>query len=179
MAALTQIHATVELTRDLGANDENAPVVSASQAENDFNTEYETNEPNGNRPLSPIPERPSSEEREDEEIEAILSSVEESPAGSPEPTGDTSLSIHLGGLDDDDVEMSDKSDEEQNDENAAPAPAAAMPAPAPAVAPLLPSPAIVPSRPLRRPRPLRRDAVTVIGNRQIIYGQVFEDGEEV
>jgi hypothetical protein len=129
LAALLQIHSTVELTRDLGANDDKAPIVSASQAENDGINEYEIDESSANRPLLPISERPSSEEREDEEIEAIFSFIEESPAGSPEPTGGTSVSVHLDRFDDD-VEMSDESDEEQDDENAASA------APAPAIAPL-------------------------------------------
>ena len=171
-----QIHGTVMLTRDSGANDENAPVASASQAEVDRYYKYETDEPSGNRPLSPTSERPSSEEHEDEEIETILSCIEDSPAGSPEPTGDTSLSVHLNGFDDDDVEMSDESEEDQN-ENTAPAPPAATSVPALAL--LLPSPLIVPSVQVRRARPLRRDEVTVVGNRRFIYGRVFEDGEEV
>ncbi|TEB18720.1 hypothetical protein FA13DRAFT_1745315 [Coprinellus micaceus] len=176
---------TIVLTRDPGANDENAPLASASQAESDRNEIHEDDELSGNRLLSPIFERPSSEERETEEIEELLSFVEDSPAGSPEPIGDTSVSVHLDGFDDNDVEMSDESDEEQNDENAAPAatfapaPAVAPPVPPPVIAPLLPSPIIVPSVQARRARGLRRDVVTVVGSRQIIYGQVFEDGKEV
>lgn len=77
------------------------------------------------------------------------------------------------------MEMSGESDGEQNDENTAPAPPAAIPAHAPAVASLLLSPVIVSSARARRPMPLRRDVVTVVGNRQNIYGQVFEDGKGV
>ncbi|TEB21998.1 hypothetical protein FA13DRAFT_1741381 [Coprinellus micaceus] len=149
----------------------------ASQAEDDHNKIHEDNGPSVNRPLPPIFERPSSEERESEEIEELLSFIEESPAGSPEPIGDTSVSVHLDGFDDNDVEIMPAPAPPAA--TFAPALAVAPPLPPPVIAPLLPSPVIVPSVRARRPRALGRDVVTVVGNRQIVYGQVFEDGKEV
>ena len=193
LVTVSHLSRMVVLTRDAGANDENAPRASASQAEDNHKEIYEDDESSADRPLSPIFERPSSEERENEEIEELLSFVQDSPAASPEPVGHTSFSVYRNGFDDGDVEMSDESDEEQNDDEntppapappaailAAPAQAVAPPVPAPAIAPLPPSPAIVPSVAARpRPRGLRRDVVTIMGNTDIVYGQVFENGNEV
>ena len=158
LVTLLHLSHIVVLTRDSGANGENAPLASASQAECDVNEINEDDESSRNRPLSPALEHPIPED-EDER-------------------GEWNPSFHAGdinrhgGFDDKDADMVDVSDEEEKDENAVPAPKRAALGSA-VTLPLLPAPVIVSTTRAQRARALRRQETMVIG------GQTYRLGDEL
>lgn len=86
----------VVLTRDAGASNENAPVDSASQAENDTKSTDETDESSSeNRRLTTIIERPSSEDRAEEAdvLEMLAATDSRTPSTSPGPSPEPDASL--------------------------------------------------------------------------------------
>ena len=153
LATVLHLSHMVVLTRDSGANDQNAPPASAPQAERNTNEINEDDESSGGRPLSPVLD-PGPEDEDERNLSF--------------PAGD--IDRHAG-FDDRDANMADVSDE-KNGGNTAPALKGAALGTAPTL-PLLPTPVIASATGAQRVRALRRQETMLIG------GQAYRLGDEL